>query len=175
MMLDLASVVEQRAVEKVIEEADIRGVFDLRAVDDQLKRNPKHPGAPRLRAALGPERAGLTDSELEELFVAIWWPTGLPRPRTRFHVDPDDGGPLIRADLAWPEAKFDLEVDGTRYHASGRRRRRDHRRDQRLKHAHWEVLRVDDDQLDDDPDGTVAIVWEQLARRLPPEMRRLWP
>jgi Transcriptional regulator, AbiEi antitoxin len=79
-ILDLAAVVERRAVERVIEEAAVRGVFDLWAVTDQLKRNPKHPGAPILRAALGPDRAGLTDSELEELFVAIWWPTGLPRP-----------------------------------------------------------------------------------------------
>jgi Transcriptional regulator, AbiEi antitoxin/Protein of unknown function (DUF559) len=175
MMLDLAAVVEQRAVERVIEEAAVRGVFDLWAVTDQLERNPKHPGAPRLRAALGPDRAGLTDSDLEELFVAVWWPTGLPRPQTRFHVDPGDGGPLIRADFAWPEARFDLEIDGSRYHAPARRRRRDYRRDQRLKRARWEVLRVGDDQLDDDPGGAVAVVWELLAPRLPPEMQRPWP
>jgi Protein of unknown function (DUF559) len=171
MMLDLASVVEQRAVERVIEEADVRGVFDLRAITDQLDRNPKHPGVPRLRAALAPDRAGLTDSDLEELFIAIWWPTGLPRPQTRFHVDPGDGGPLIRADFAWPEAKFDLETDGGRYHAGDRRRRRDYRRDQRLKHAKWEVLRVGDDQLGDEPDGVITIVWELLAPRLPPDIR----
>jgi hypothetical protein len=172
--LDLAAVVEQRAVERVIEEAVNRGMFDLWAINDQLERNPKHPGAPGLRAALGPDRAGLTDSDLEELFVAIWWPTGLPRPRTRFHIDPGDGGPLIRADFAWPEAKFDLEVDGSRYHAPAQRRRRDYRRDQRLKRARWEVLRVGDDQLNDDHDGVVAVVWELLAPRLPPDMRRLW-
>jgi Protein of unknown function (DUF559) len=174
MMLDLAAVVERRAVERVIEEAEVRGVFDLWAITDQLDRNPKHPGAAGLRAALDPDRAGLTDSELEELFVAIWWPTRLPRPQTRFHVDPGDGGPLIRADFAWPEARFDLEVDGGRYHASDRRRRRDYRRDQRLKHACWEVLRVGDDQLNEEPDGAVAVVWELLARRLPPAMRRPW-
>ena len=118
------------------------------------------------------DRAGLTDSELEELFVAIWWPTGLPRPQTRFHIDPGDGGLLIRADFAWPEAKFDLEVDGSRYYAPDRRRQNDYRRDQRLKRAMWEVLRVGDDQLNGEPDGVVAIVWELLAGRLPPDMRR---
>ena len=117
MILDLAAVVDQRAVERVIKEADLRGLFDLWAITDQLQRNPKHPGTPRLRAALGPDRAGLTDSELEELFVAVWWPTGLPRPQTRFHIDPDDDGPLIRADFAWPQARFDLELDGRRYHS----------------------------------------------------------
>ena len=175
MILDLAAVVDQRAVERVIKEADLRGLFDLWAVNDQLQRNPKHPGAPRLRAALGPDRAGLTDSELEELFVAVWWPTGLPRPQTRFHIDPDDDRPLIRADFAWPQARFDLELDGRRYHASDRRRQSDYRRDQRLKRAHWEVLRVGDDQLDDDPDNVVTIVWELLAPRLPPDLRRQWP
>jgi hypothetical protein len=175
MMLDLAAVVDQRAVERVIGEADVRGVFDLWAITDQLDRNPKHPGAPRLRAALGPDRAGLTDSELEELFVAIWWPTGLPRPQTRFHIDPGDGGPLIRADFAWPDAKFDLETDGSRYHAPDRRRQRDYRRDHRLKRALWEVVRVGDDQLNADPDDVVTVVWELLAARLPPELRHPWP
>jgi hypothetical protein len=175
MMLDLAAVVDQRSVERVIKEAEVRGVFDMWAITDQLKRNPRHPGARALRAALGPDRPGLTDSDLEELFVAIWWPTGLPRPRTRFHIDPGDGGVLIRADFAWPEARFDLEIDGGRYHSSDRRRQRDYRRDQRLKHARWEVLRVGDDQLNEDPEGTVSTVWELLARRLPPEMRRPWP
>jgi Protein of unknown function (DUF559) len=175
MILDLAAVVDQRAVERVIGEATDRDVFDLRAVDDQLQRNPKHPRAPRLRAALGSDRAGLTDSELEELFIAIWWPTGLPRPQTRFHIDPEDGGLLIRADFAWPEAKFDLETDGSRYHAAEHHRRRDYRRDQRLKRAKWEVLRVGDDRLNGEPDGVVAIVWELLAPRLPPDLRRRWP
>ncbi len=173
--LDLAAVVEQRAVERVIEEAVDRGVFDLWAINDQLERNPKHPGAPSLQAALAPDRAGLTDSELEELFVSIWWPTGLPRPRTRFHIDPGDGGRLIRADFAWPEAKFDLEIDGSRYHAPARRRRRDYRRDQRLKRARWEVLRVGDDQLNDEPASVVAVVWDLLAPRLAPELRRPFP
>jgi Transcriptional regulator, AbiEi antitoxin len=122
MILDLAAVVERRAVERVINEAVDRGVFGLWAVNDQLERNPKHPGLASVRAALGPDRAGLTDSELEERFVSIWWPTGLPRPQTRFHIDPGDGGLLIRADFAWSEAKFDLEIDGSKYHASDRRR-----------------------------------------------------
>ena len=173
--LDLAAVVAQRATERVIGEAEVRGVFDLWAINDQLERNPKHPGAARLGAALGPDRAGLTDSELEELFISIWWPTGSPRPQTRFHIDPGDGGLLIRADFAWPEARFDLEIDGRQYHAGDRRRRRDYRRDQRLKHADWEVLRVGDDQLNDEPGGVVVVVWELLARRLPPDMRRRWP
>jgi Transcriptional regulator, AbiEi antitoxin/Protein of unknown function (DUF559) len=172
MILDLAAMVEQRAVERVIGEAVDRGTFDLWAVTDQLNRNPKHPGTPALRAAVGPDRAGLTDSELEELFVSIWWPTGLPRPQTRFHIDPGDGGLLIRADFAWPDAKFDLEIDGSRYHTPEHHRRRDYRRDQRLKRAKWEVLRVGDDQLNGHPDEVVTIVWELLAPRLPAEMQR---
>ena len=172
MILDLAAVVEQRAVERVVGEAVERGVFDLWAIDDQLERNPRHPGVASVRAALGPDCAGLTDSDLEELFVSIWWPTGLPRPRTRFYIDPGDGGLLIRADFAWPEAKFDLELDGGRYHASDRQRQSDYRRDQRLKRARWDVLRVGDDQLNGEPDRVVAVVWELLAPRLPPELRR---
>jgi len=164
--LDLAAVVEQRAVERVIDEAEVRGVFDLWAINDQLARNRWHPGAARLRAALGPDHAGLTDSDLEELFVSIWWPTGLPRPSTRFHIDPGDGGLLIRADFAWPDAKFDLEIDGSRYHSSDRARARDYRRDQRLKLARWDVLRLGEEDLRCPPARVVAVVWELVRRRL---------
>jgi predicted transcriptional regulator of viral defense system len=48
---DLAAVVEQRAVKRVIEEAVDRGVFNLWAINEQLERNPEHPGAPSLLAA----------------------------------------------------------------------------------------------------------------------------
>ena len=166
MMLDLSAVVEQRAVERTVGEAEDRDRLDMRAVNDQLGRNPKHPGAARLRAALGPDHAGLTDSDLEELFVSIWWPTGLPRPSTRFHIDPGDGGLLIRADFAWPDAKFDLEIDGSRYHSSDRARARDYRRDQRMKLARWDVLRLGEEDLGRPPDRVVAVVWELLRRRL---------
>jgi hypothetical protein len=48
-MLDLAAVVEQR----VIEEAEVRGMFDLWAITDQLARNPSIPG----RRGCGPRWA----------------------------------------------------------------------------------------------------------------------
>ena len=164
--LDLAAVVDQRWTERAVGEAEDRDLLDMRAIDDQLARNRWHPGGARLRAALRLDHAGLTDSELEELFVSIWWPTGLPRPSTRFHIDPGDGGLLIRADFAWPGAKFDLETDGSRYHSSYRHRARDYRRDQRLKLARWDVLRLGEDDLRCPPDRVVAVVWELLRRRL---------
>jgi predicted transcriptional regulator of viral defense system len=46
MMLDIAAVVEQRAVERVIDEAEVSGVFDLRAIRDQLERNRSIRGRP---------------------------------------------------------------------------------------------------------------------------------
>ena len=150
------------------------GVFDLWAVNDQFERNPWHPGARGCGRRWAPDRAGLTDSDLEELFVSIWWPTGLPRPQTRFHIDPGDGGMLIRADFAWPEAKFRSGTRREPVSRRDRRRQRDYRRDQRLKRARWDVLRVGDEQLNDDPDTVVAIVWG-LLRRLPPDMWRSGP
>lgn len=63
--------------------------------------------------------------------------------------------------FAWPNAKFDLEIDGTRYHTPAHHRKRDHRR----KRAHRGVLRVDDDQLNDAPDSATSVDWELLAPR----------
>ena len=136
---------------------------------------PNTPARRGLRAALGPDRAGLTDSELEELFVAIWWPTGLPRPQTRFHIDPGDGGLLIRADFAWPRRSSIWRSTAAATTPQ-------------IAAANVTTGAINGSSAPNgrccasvttssttSPTASVAIVWELLAPRLPPELRRPWP
>jgi predicted transcriptional regulator of viral defense system len=58
--LDLAAVVRRRAVERALDQAEALEVFDLNALNDQLARNPYHPGAPVLKAILAEHIAGTT-------------------------------------------------------------------------------------------------------------------
>ena len=57
-LLDLAAVIPARGLERALDRAEILNLFDLDALIDQLARNPKHPGAGRLRAALSRYRIG---------------------------------------------------------------------------------------------------------------------
>jgi hypothetical protein len=91
--LDLAAVVRRRAVERALDQAEILEVFDLNALEDQLDRNPHHPGAPILKAILAEHAAGttVTWSHLEELCLEVTCAAGVEPPEVNAWVDPGDG------------------------------------------------------------------------------------
>ena len=69
-----------------------------------------------------------------------------------------------RLDLAVPEAKLDIEVDGEKYHrdSSGRRKSEDLWRDMTVRAAGWQPLRFWVYELDEDMDGCVQKVREAI-------------
>jgi hypothetical protein len=98
--LDLTEVVNRRGVERALDQAEILELFDLRALDDQIARNPTRPGASRLHAVLAEHYAGSTPtwSGLEERFLALVRAGRIPPPEVNTWVTLPDGGPAIRAD-----------------------------------------------------------------------------
>jgi hypothetical protein len=142
--LDIADVLRRRQVERAIEQAQTLEVFDLRALEDQLSRNPTRRGAAVLAAILADldDGAAPTESALEEGFLALVRGAGLPTPRRQHHIVLDDGEPPIRADFAWPEHRLAVETDGRRYHTAPNAFERDRRRDQRLALTGWRVIRL---------------------------------
>jgi very-short-patch-repair endonuclease/predicted transcriptional regulator of viral defense system len=161
--LDLAAVGSRRVVEKALDQAEAMGVFDLIALNDQLARNPHHPGAPRLRSVLEEHYVGSTptESELEEAFLALTRRLGLPDPELQRWIDLGDGLPMIRADFVWYEQRVIVETDGVRVHGTHQARERDPLRDQRALVAGWRPVRT---------------TWRQFMRRpqeLAPTLRRL--
>ena len=89
--------------------------------------------------------------------LAITRSLGLPDPRPQFYIDPGDGGPLIRADFAWPDRRIVVETDGRKTHGTRQAFENDRRRDQRLTAAGWTVIRT---------------TWRQL-KYLPHELKPL--
>ena len=71
-----------RSLERAFDQAEILEVFDLRALDDRLERNPTRPGTGRVRAVLVEHYIGqtLTWSELEERFLKLIRAAGIPDP-----------------------------------------------------------------------------------------------
>jgi very-short-patch-repair endonuclease len=137
-LLDYAEVARPQQLRLAIDGADRREVFDLKAVEAVLARNPGRRGEKPLRATLaqiyGP--APWTRSELERAFLALVRGARLPEPGTNVLVE----GELV--DCIWPSARLVVEVDSYRFHKSRNEFEADRKRDAKLMLAGCRVLRV---------------------------------
>ena len=142
-----------------------RGIAErtLRAshVADVLARAGGHRGRARLAALLARERgaATVTESVPEERMLALIRQAGLPEPRVNVPFE------TWKLDFYWPTAHFAVEVDSYRFHGSRYRFERDRRKDNALRQAHIEVMRIVDHEITDRSHALVADVTRELARR----------
>ena len=164
-VLDLAAVVPRRALERALDQAEVLRVFDLTALRREIDRNHGSRGAAALQVVLDSHTAGttVTWSDLEERFLAACRAAGLPAPEVNGYVDPRDGEPGFRPDFVWRVRRLALEADGRRYHLTTMAFEVDRRRDQRLKGAGWDVVRVTRRQLDQERARIVGLVSRLLA------------
>jgi very-short-patch-repair endonuclease len=72
-------------------------------------------------------------------------------------------GRRFRLDVAFPEHRLDVEVDGWAYHRSKERRDRDIERDNLLTQAGWRVLRFSWEDVAHRPDYVVATIRSVLV------------
>ena len=163
--LDLADVVNRRALERAYDQAEILERFDLRALHDQLARNGGRRALAMVRAILDEHYSGTTAtwSELEERFLALIRSAGAPTPEVNAWVAPDDGEPAIRVDFIWRARGLIVETDGRRFHNTRRAFETDRRRDQRLTLAGWRVVRVTWGQLTREPEQAAELMIALLA------------
>ena len=98
-LLDLATTIDQTALERAVEQAEKLRIFDLAAVVDVTTRACDRRAATNLQKALAaytPEPA-FTRSELEKRFLALCRAAGIPRPRTNNVTKADE------VDFTWPD------------------------------------------------------------------------
>jgi very-short-patch-repair endonuclease len=148
-ILDFAATEPEREVERVLNEAEVRGLTDPLSVPDLLERYPRRRGSAVLRRLLADEvqAAGITRSALEEGFVALLDAHGLPRPR--FNADLAVAGRFISVDCLWPEERLIVELDGRATHGTAKAFESDRERDRILLVDGWRVVRVTWRQLRD--------------------------
>jgi very-short-patch-repair endonuclease len=163
--LDLAEVVPQRQVERALQEALVRRVFDLRALEEVLADASGHRGAGVLRGALAElvDDPGLTANDFEELFLGLCREAGLPAPEVNQWLRVDDREP-VRADFLWRAERLIVELDSWTFHGTRAGFERDRLRDQRVRRADWEPLRVTWRQLVRERDWVLETVAALLAR-----------
>src|SRR4051794_35594732 len=170
-LLDLAEVVTRRELERALEEAERKRLFDLRAVERLLRRSRGRRGVKPLRTALAEYRdePPLTKSELERLFLDFCKKFRLPKPQVNTLVEG------YEVDMHWPGTEVIVELDGYAFHSTRAAFERDRERDEQLQLRDYRILRVTYRRLTSKPQELAAtlttLLADQRRRRPAPRWR----
>jgi len=160
-LVDLADVLAPDRLTRVLHRAEIVRVLDARALQARLHELPGR----RTRALsaaltdlghLGPDH---TRSELEERFLALIAPFGLPPPRVNATV----AG--YEVDFLWPRQRVVAETDGAATHATRSGFEADRRRDLALLLAGYRVVRFTWRQVAEEPRAVAHALQALLSAR----------
>ena len=154
-LLDLTDVFSVERLARAIEAADRMRMLDGMSIEGTLTRAGGRPAAGRLRAGLAAYtgEAAPVRSELERRALELFTHAGLPRPRVNTLV-PTAEGPL-EVDFCWPDRRLVVEADSYEFHGTPAAFERDRRRDQLLKAAGWERLRITWRQVNEHPQQVI--------------------
>jgi hypothetical protein len=159
-LLDLAATLSPARLDRVLERSEELGLFDLGSIDDLLARFTHHRGAGKLRMALAIHRPDptFTRSNLERRFLALAKAAGLPAPSTNFNV----AG--FELDAYWERERFAVELDVFETHGTRAAFERDRLRQEDLKLAGVEVVRITGPRLDREQERVMERLGELLAQ-----------
>lgn len=105
-----------------------------------------------------------TDSDLEDVFVALIDKYSLPKPARQVHLGSEDRR-IGRVDFYFDDARLVVEADSQAFHGQRTQMIRDHKRDMELLAAGWQVLRVDWWQLTEEPLEVARLLRRILCQR----------
>jgi hypothetical protein len=162
-VLDIAGTGTMREAEQALAAAERGSPHRRTRIVVLLERRPHHAGTGVLRALLACLAASgrpplFLRSRAEELALDICRRAGLPAP----HANVPIAG--YEVDLAWPEQRVIVEVDGYEFHGSRESFHRDRTRDRALATAGHHVLRFTWRHLTDEPTTCLAAICTALGR-----------
>lgn len=132
--------------------ADLRGDVPAWEVRRAIRQ------AEVLGLPLGDIEPDRTRSDLELLFLRLCRHHQLPEPELNQRVD------RFEVDFLWRDRRLIVETDGYRYHSGKAAFLSDHDRDLRLRALGYELIRLSEEQLTNEP----AFVAEVLSNSLEP-------
>ena len=143
-LVDLGAVLPMTRVEEAIDDARRRRLVDWIELHDALVLHARRgrDGVGAFRAVLE-ERYGETvvpDSLFNRRVQRLLVDHGLPSPSIEHEVRTAGGTFVARIDLAYPELRLAIELDGKATHLTARAFERDHVRLNRLRLEGWLVL-----------------------------------
>jgi hypothetical protein len=153
-LLDLASSLPRRALERALDHAEINELFDLTALQAAVDRHRGERGSAALGTALEQHIAGTTatKSELEERMLALCDRYGLPRPHVNAWIE------NLEVDFLFAAKKLVVEADSYRFHSSRRAFERDRERDAILARAGYRTLRFTHRQMTRRPEQVALTI-----------------
>lgn len=165
-LLDLAAVESPEKVERALDAALTSRLVSL----PKLRRSVEtcggrgRPGTAVMRRLLLQRPAGYIapESPLERKVWDLLLRAGLPPP-VRQHEMTDRGRRVARVDLAYPEARVAVEVDGYRWHTGRQTWAHDLARRNRISALGWRVLHVTHEDLTTRPHEVVDHLRSLLA------------
>lgn len=159
-LVDLAGCASERELEEAVDDALCRRLVTL----DRLRRRarelcgPGRAGSAVLGRVLATWEGGAAPQEVAEArLVRRLVHAGLPPPATQVEVY-DDGRFVARLDVAWPERRLGVELDGFRWHGGPRAFERDRHRRNRLVAVRWTIFQATPDDLLGDGGRVVELV-----------------
>lgn len=158
--LDLAPRIRPASLDRLLQRAEELQLFDLPEFESVLERNRGHHGASRLRLALhlyAP--APFTRSGLERRFLGLLTEAGIATPSTGYNVAGHE------LDVYWPDHRFAVELDVFETHGSRSSFEADRLRDEDLKLAGVELIRVTGHRLEREPERVLERVALLIGRR----------
>ena len=126
-----------RQLERAVDEAERRRLFDLNQVNRVCQRNPRRRGTKPLKAVIAnAAEPPATRRELELRFAEFARDYGLPRPAFNVSVLG------YEVDAVWLDKKLIVELDSWSFHGGRESFESDRARDAALQVARYRVVRV---------------------------------
>jgi very-short-patch-repair endonuclease len=161
-VLDCASRLGHQGVRNAIERAEILRTFDRLEFKDLLARTGGQRGTALVQAVLDDLREpDWTENDYEAAVLALVRSAGLTEPICQAPMVL--GGEPVRIDFLWPRERVALEADSYEFHGTRHAFERDRRRDQLLRLAGYEPLRITWRQLSRHPEQIVELLRSRLA------------
>lgn len=164
-IVDLAAVVSERHLTRVLDNSIAAGRIDLDTLNELfslLGRRGK-PGTAILRRLLAIRGEGYIapESELERRLLMIIMEGGLPNPVRQFRA------PWLRrikgrVDFAYPPQRLLVEADGRRWHLLAEAFETDRLRDNAAQLAGWRILRFTWEEITTAPERVVSTIRRAL-------------
>jgi very-short-patch-repair endonuclease len=159
-ILDCAASVRFDLLEKFLERSEELELFDLRQVEETIRRASHHPGVGPLRKAIDLYKpTSFSRSTAERVLLSLIREVGLPQPRPNYV---EEGYEL---DFYWPELRFAVELDLYETHGTRAAFERDRERQEDLKLAGIELVRVTGRRLEREPKRVIERIGRLLAQR----------
>lgn len=166
-ILDLASVLNERWLTVAVNAALRQNRSHVGWIHRVLKQQRKgRHGAALLEKILLQHELGVSVplNPLESLGLQLT--AKMPVKPALHYIVCDDFGFVGEVDLAWPEAKLCVELDGFKPHSSREAFRRDRERDRRLVRMGWQSLRYTWADVNQHPAAVAQELNEILTARL---------